>query len=111
MKQTTPGVFTSTLGIGGTNFNIVADTTKSPKALGRHRTEARLPLERRRAVAAPCRSRDREGQMPRTIVAAAGVALCTRGRRRPAAAGPAGQQGRRRGLTPESALTGMLAGA
>jgi len=33
MKQTTPGVFTSTLGIGGTNFNIVADTTKSPKAL------------------------------------------------------------------------------
>ena len=33
MKQTTPGVFTSTLGIGGTNFNIVADTSKSPKAL------------------------------------------------------------------------------
>ena len=33
MKQTTPSVFTSTLGIGGTNFNIVADTTKSPKAL------------------------------------------------------------------------------
>ena len=33
MKQTTKGVFTSTLGIGGTNFNIVADTTKSPKAL------------------------------------------------------------------------------
>jgi hypothetical protein len=33
MKQTTPGDFTSTLGIGGTNFNIVADTSKSPKAL------------------------------------------------------------------------------
>jgi hypothetical protein len=33
MKQTTPGVLTSTLGIGGTNFNIVADTSKSPKAL------------------------------------------------------------------------------
>ena len=33
MKQTTPGVFTSTLGIGGTNFNIVANTSKSPKAL------------------------------------------------------------------------------
>lgn len=33
MKQTTPGVFTSTLGIGGTNFNIVADTSKMPKAL------------------------------------------------------------------------------
>jgi hypothetical protein len=33
MKQTTPKVFTTTLGIGGTNFNIVADTTKSPKAL------------------------------------------------------------------------------
>ena len=33
MKQTTPSVFTSTLGIGGTNFNIVADTSKSPKAL------------------------------------------------------------------------------
>jgi hypothetical protein len=33
MKQTTPGVFTTTLGIGGTNFNVVADTSKSPKAL------------------------------------------------------------------------------
>ena len=33
MKQTTPGVFTSTLGIGGTNFNIIADTSKTPKAL------------------------------------------------------------------------------
>jgi hypothetical protein len=33
MKQTTPGVFTTSLGIGGTNFNVVADTSKSPKAL------------------------------------------------------------------------------
>jgi len=33
MKQTTPVVFTTTLGIGGTNFNVVADTSKSPKAL------------------------------------------------------------------------------
>ena len=33
MKQTTPGVFTTTLGIGGTNFNVVADTSKSPKTL------------------------------------------------------------------------------
>jgi hypothetical protein len=33
MKQTTPGVFTTTLALGGTNFNIVADTSKSPKAL------------------------------------------------------------------------------
>jgi predicted aspartyl protease len=33
MTQTTPGVFTTTLGIGGTNFNVVADTSRSPKAL------------------------------------------------------------------------------
>ena len=33
MKQTTPKVFTTTLGIGGTNFNVVADTSKSPKSL------------------------------------------------------------------------------
>jgi hypothetical protein len=33
MKQTTPKVFTTSLGIGGTNFNIVADTSKSPKTL------------------------------------------------------------------------------
>ena len=53
MKQTTPGVFTTTLGIGGTNFNVVADTSKSPKDTGRHRTEARLPLECRRAIGFP----------------------------------------------------------
>jgi hypothetical protein len=33
MKQTTPNVFTTTLGIGGTNFNVVADASKSPKTL------------------------------------------------------------------------------
>jgi hypothetical protein len=33
MKQTTPGVFTTTLALGGTNFNVAADTSKSPKAL------------------------------------------------------------------------------
>jgi hypothetical protein len=33
MTQTTPGVFTTTLGIGGTNFNVVADTSRSPKTL------------------------------------------------------------------------------
>jgi hypothetical protein len=33
MKQTTPKVFTTSLGIGGTNFNVVADTSKSPKTL------------------------------------------------------------------------------
>jgi hypothetical protein len=33
MTQTTPGVFTTVLGIGGTNFNVVADTSKSPKTL------------------------------------------------------------------------------
>jgi hypothetical protein len=33
MTQTTPGVFTTTLGIGATNFNVVADTSKSPKTL------------------------------------------------------------------------------
>jgi hypothetical protein len=33
MKQSTPGVFTTTLALGGTNFNVVADTSKSPKAL------------------------------------------------------------------------------
>lgn len=33
MKQTTPKVFTTTLGIGGTNFNVVADASKSPKTL------------------------------------------------------------------------------
>ena len=52
MTQTTPGVFTTVLGIGGTNFNVVADTSKSPKTLDVTRTEAWLPLERRRAVAA-----------------------------------------------------------
>ena len=33
MTQTTPGVFTTILGIGGTNFNVVTDTSKSPKTL------------------------------------------------------------------------------
>ena len=33
MTQTTPGVFTTILGIGGTNFNVIADTSKSPKTL------------------------------------------------------------------------------
>ena len=33
MIQMTPGVFTTTLGIGGTNFNVVADASKSPKTL------------------------------------------------------------------------------
>ena len=33
MKQTTPKVFTTTLAIGGTNFNVVADTSKSPGTL------------------------------------------------------------------------------
>ena len=33
MKQTKPNVFTTSLGIGGTNFNVVADTSKSPKTL------------------------------------------------------------------------------
>jgi hypothetical protein len=33
MTKTTPGVFTTTLALGGTNFNVVADTSKSPKAL------------------------------------------------------------------------------
>jgi len=33
MTQTTPGVFTTTLGISGTNFNVVADTSRSPKTL------------------------------------------------------------------------------
>jgi hypothetical protein len=40
MTQTTPKVFTTTLGIGGTNFNVVADTSKSPKTLAV--TEPRL---------------------------------------------------------------------
>jgi hypothetical protein len=40
MKQTTPNVFTTSLGIGGTNFNVVADTSKSPKTLDV--TESRL---------------------------------------------------------------------
>ena len=44
-------VFTTTLGIGGTNFNVVADTSKSPKSPGRHGTAAWLPLECRRALA------------------------------------------------------------
>jgi hypothetical protein len=33
MKQTKPNIFTTSLGIGGTNFNVVADTSKSPKTL------------------------------------------------------------------------------
>ena len=33
MTQTTPNVFTTTLGIGGTNFNVVADASKAPKTL------------------------------------------------------------------------------
>jgi hypothetical protein len=33
MTQTTPNVFTTTLGIGGTNFNVVADASKSPRTL------------------------------------------------------------------------------
>jgi hypothetical protein len=33
MKQTAPNVFTTSLGIGGTNFNVVADASKSPKTL------------------------------------------------------------------------------
>ena len=33
MKQTAPNVFTTSLGIGGTNFDVVADASKSPKTL------------------------------------------------------------------------------
>jgi hypothetical protein len=33
MTQTTPNVFTTTLTVGGTNFNVTADTSKSPKTL------------------------------------------------------------------------------
>jgi hypothetical protein len=33
MTQATPKVFTTTLAIGGTNFNVVADTSKSPGTL------------------------------------------------------------------------------
>lgn len=33
MTQTTPGVFTTSLGIGPTTFNVVADTSRSPKTL------------------------------------------------------------------------------
>ena len=33
MTQSSPKVFTTTLALGGTNFNVVADTSKSPKAL------------------------------------------------------------------------------
>ncbi|MBV8412922.1 MAG: hypothetical protein JOY64_35235 [Alphaproteobacteria bacterium] len=33
MTRTSPNVFTTTLALGGTNFNVTADTSKSPKAL------------------------------------------------------------------------------
>jgi hypothetical protein len=33
MTQSSPNVFTTTLALGGTNFNVTADTSKSPKAL------------------------------------------------------------------------------
>jgi hypothetical protein len=33
MTQSAPKVFTTTLALGGTNFNVTADTSKSPKAL------------------------------------------------------------------------------
>ena len=33
MTQSAPNVFTTTLALGGTNFNVTADTSKSPKAL------------------------------------------------------------------------------
>jgi hypothetical protein len=33
MTQSSPNVFTTTLALGGTNFNVVADTSKSPKSL------------------------------------------------------------------------------
>jgi hypothetical protein len=33
MTQTTPNVYTTTLAVGGTNFNVTADTSKSPKTL------------------------------------------------------------------------------
>jgi hypothetical protein len=33
MTQSSPNVFTTTLALGGTNFNVTADTSKSPKTL------------------------------------------------------------------------------
>lgn len=33
MTRTAPNVFTTTLALGGTNFNVSADTSKSPKTL------------------------------------------------------------------------------
>jgi len=33
MKQTTPGVYTTTFSLGGTTLNVVADASKSPKSL------------------------------------------------------------------------------
>jgi len=33
MTQSSPNVFTTTLALGGTNFNVVADTSKSPGTL------------------------------------------------------------------------------